>query len=256
MQARTILEACFPRWLWNAYKHQRFYQIVKNYLKSPEKDAIIIKCLLNNNSIAIDIGANIGVYSCTMASIAQTVYAIEPIPETYEGLRYVIKKMKYTNITAINAAVSDKIGSVKMIIPVNKQGVKLFYRSHIAESTVEPLTITRTLHSITLDSEFLPMAASIGFVKCDVEGHEIYCLKGAAQLLSHGQSAWLLEINDQSDEKGSNAQTIFNLFKTYDYTPWIFDGNILQKRKKGEYSVNYFFLKDSHCQKLSSNGFL
>jgi len=58
---------------------------------------------LNEDSICIDCGANIGVVACLFAKRGATVYAFEPNPYAYQELLRVSKL--YTNIIPIQKAV-------------------------------------------------------------------------------------------------------------------------------------------------------
>jgi FkbM family methyltransferase len=255
-KVRKLIENCIPEYIWNWYKHGRFEQIIRNSLKDDQAEFAIIKSLLHKNSIALDIGSNIGVYSVNMAQYCKKVYAIEPILETYCGLLHIIKKMKYDNIVPVYSAVSKDNGFVNMVIPVNSNGVKMFYRSHISDSDKSQSNISQEVMSIKLDDLFLSQTQDISFVKCDTEGHELLSLQGAAKIVNSGFSAWLVEINDRSEDKDSNMMKICSFFQNADYKPWILNNKKLHLRKKGEFDTNYFFLKEKHCQQLKQRGYL
>lgn len=71
--------------------------------------------LIEKNDIVVDIGANIGVFSIYAASLTQnTVYAFEPTPLSFESLQRNVKANKLPNVLTFNAAISDKVGSLKL----------------------------------------------------------------------------------------------------------------------------------------------
>lgn len=253
---RKLIEHCIPENVWIWYKYKRFEQIVRNSLKYDQNEHIIIKYLLNKDSTALDLGSNIGVYSAFMALHCKKVYAIEPILETYGGLLHIINKMNYKNIVPVHAAVSKENGFVHMVIPVNSNGIKMFYRSHISDTATSLPNCLHEVMSIKLDDLFLSQAQDISFIKCDIEGYELSCLQGAVKMIHSGNSAWLVEINDQSEDEGSNMMRICKFFQHAGYKPWILNNKKLHVRKKGEYDTNYFFLKETHCQRLKQNGML
>ena len=69
----------------------------------------------------IDVGANQGFFSVYGASKGAKVYSFEPDRENYKILRWNIKRNKLGGlITALNVAVSNKDGVIKLCIPINK----------------------------------------------------------------------------------------------------------------------------------------
>jgi hypothetical protein len=90
----------------------------------------------------------------------------------------------------------------------------------------------------------------VGFVKCDVEDHELACLSGAKTVLSSHSPAWLVEVSGEPDESGTRANQVFRIFEKLSYLTWWFDGQKLRERRPGDISTNYFFLKQAHVDKL------
>ena len=90
----------------------------------------------------------------------------------------------------------------------------------------------------------------VGFVKCDVEGHELACLSGAEMVLNSHCPAWLVEVSGDPDESGTKAMHVFRIFQGLSYVSWWFDGHRLVKRRPGDRSTNYFFLREAHVAKL------
>jgi hypothetical protein len=93
----------------------------------------------------------------------------------------------------------------------------------------------------------------VGFVKCDVEGHELACLSGADIVLNSHSPAWLVEVSGDPDESGTKAMQVFTIFEDLAYVSWWFDGHRLIKRRPGDRSTNYFFLKEAHIARLRDN---
>ncbi|MCK5472518.1 MAG: FkbM family methyltransferase, partial [Planctomycetes bacterium] len=100
--------------------------------------------------------------------------------------------------------------------------------------------------TITIDSKFCGVSQAISLIKCDVEGHELACIKGAQELLARYQPIWLIEVSDDPDNSESSAHILFQQLAKNGYSAWWFDGTTLRKRGVGDKSINYFFLKDNH----------
>src|SRR3989344_6694288 len=61
--------------------------------------------------VAFDIGANVGYYARLMSRYAEQVYAFEPDPDNFKILQR--NCAKHPNITPINMAVSDRVGTAE-----------------------------------------------------------------------------------------------------------------------------------------------
>jgi FkbM family methyltransferase len=205
-------------------------------------------------SIAVDVGANIGVYTKVLAELVGTsgrVISIEPVPETFAILVSNVRSLAIGNVTALNLAVSDAEGFVAMEVPEYEFGGTNYYQAHIVRDVRPPGSVSRLEHvqTVTLDG-ILESMSEVGFVKCDVEGHELACLAGAESLLRQRRAAWLVEIAGDPDAAETNAVRVLQLFKTHSYRPWLYDGSCLTPRRAGDRSVNYFFLTDAHVARL------
>jgi FkbM family methyltransferase len=70
--------------------------------------------LIHRDDIVIDIGGNIGTFTLLAAKNARAVYTFEPNSENYSLLQQNLRMNRLTNVTAVNAAVSSKAGTVKL----------------------------------------------------------------------------------------------------------------------------------------------
>jgi FkbM family methyltransferase len=220
-----------------------------------EPDLQILRHLIRPASRVIDIGANVGLYTKFMAGLVGPwgkVYTIEPVPQTFDILSSNIDKLGLINVETFNVAVSDQDGFVQMQVPHYKTGGENFYEARIIPETTASELRTVEVHARTLDSLFGP-EDRIEFVKCDVEGHERSCLRGASELLKTSRAAWLIEISGSPDQRDSAAAEVFALMASHGYEAYWFDGRHLNHRRPGDRSVNYFFLTRSHIERLPSS---
>ena len=137
--------------------------------------------------IAIDAGANVGVYSYWIACTASELVAFEPQPRLAK--RLVASGIK--GLTVHNVALSDAVGVAELHVP-RAHGEASLRNLGVPVDTVQvPLT--------TLDSFGL---ADVGFFKIDVEGHEESLLHGAEETLRRSSACVYIEIEERHNPGG------------------------------------------------------
>lgn len=257
MSLKTTLKrlalSILPERILQVIKKIRYARTLRSLSERDEMDFRVIRHLVNPGDYVVDIGANIGVYTkylSELVGIDGCVYSIEPIPLTFDILLSNVKKLGLKNIEAINCAISDSNGSVIMEVPLYESGGENFYQAKIVcENTDNSLRRVR-VKSKTIDSLFSELPQDISFIKCDVEGHEFRCTKGAIDIIKNSRPAWLIEISGDPDDLKSTAYETFKLLNKEDYEAFWFDGSSLNRRRMGDKSVNYFFLAPEHLHAL------
>jgi FkbM family methyltransferase len=238
-------------------KKRHYLRLLRSASLEKEPELKVIRYLLKPGDSVIDIGANVGVYSKILSELVGPeghVYSIEPFPPTFEILCHNVRKLRLDNIEPLNVAVSDSQGIVTMALPYNSSGAETHYRAYIVTNPVEKGKIeTATVRAATIDSRFLSESGTISFIKCDVEGHEPACIKGAAKFLAQSQAVWLIEISGEPDTTDSAAHNVFQILRNQGYSAWWYDDSKLKKRRPGDKSTNYFFLKDNHINILNNS---
>jgi len=240
-------------------KKRHYLRMLRSSLLEKEPELRIVRYLVKPGDTVIDIGANIGVYTKTLSELIGPngrVYSIEPFPPTFELLCYNIKILHLDNVEPVNVAISGSESIVTMALPYDLSGAETHYRASIVTDQADKTKKEQTsVQAITIDSRFLSAAGTISFIKCDVEGHEQACIKGAAKFLAQSQAAWLIEVSGEPDDMGPAAQNVFKLLQDRGYSAWWYDGSKLIKRRPGDKSTNYFFLKDNHIDILNNSEF-
>ena len=127
---------------------------------------------------SIDVGANFGIYTYFLALRSRFVFAIEPVPENFRPLCWMIGAYRL-NARPIPAAASNKCGQLRFSVREN------LYCSHVEESG-ELLVSSITLDSLNLNPSF---------IKIDVEGHDAQVLEGAIETLHRAHPALLVEVS-------------------------------------------------------------
>ena len=214
----------------------------------------VMKHLIAGGDTVIDIGANMGEYSRPLSALVGPrgrVFSIEPVPQTFEVLVYIVKKLGLSNTNPVECAISDVEGVSRMVIPRDDGGEENFYEAVIVENSFHSTLPSIRVKTRVLDS-VVPPSGEISFVKCDVEGHELHCIKGAKEIIRNSHPAWYIETKGNPDEPDSISGQLFKEMGQEGYSPCIFDGRDLRIRRVGESAINYFFLTKSHMDKLST----
>ncbi|HEY9526826.1 MAG TPA: FkbM family methyltransferase [Anaerolineales bacterium] len=247
--AANVLPTPILTWV----KKQYYVRSVKTFW---EDDVEPIKVLVKPGDSVIDMGANFGWYTNVLSSMVGPtgkVYSIEPIPDTFEVLSGIVRKLGLVNVLPMNYAMSKSDGTTVMRVPQHEYGGSNFYRAQIdlKEGATTGSIREYTVPMRSLDSLFLNVAGKITFIKCDVEGHELAVVNGGAQFLGQARPAWLMEVGGDPDDEGTPPHQLFHIMKEYGYQVYFFDGKLLRVRPAGHWSVNYLLLQPDHCRRLA-----
>lgn len=234
------------------WHHRR---VLGSFSDSEEPDLVVIRQLVQRGTIAVDLGANFGMYTKVLSDLVGptgSVISVEPVPQTFEALSRNIRSLGMSNVSCVNVAISDRDGDVVMELPNYDSGGINFYQATVvatADKSIADSNKHVRVPALRLDT-LVAGKGKVGFVKCDVEGHELACLSGAEMVLNSHGPAWLVEVFGNPDKPGTGAMNVFRIFQDLSYVSWWFDGHRLVKRQPGDRSTNYFFLKQTHIAKL------
>jgi FkbM family methyltransferase len=147
----------------------------------------------------LDIGAHIGYYSAYLSPRVRQVFAFEPDPRNFPGLR--ANAQLAGNMEIIEMAVSSRNGSSALFVG--------------QESSVSSLNGVKgeksiPVKTITIDS-FVTQHPNIriGLIKIDIEGYDLEALRGMQETIARDQPLILTEC-EQSRE-------LFELCKQWNY---------------------------------------
>ena len=131
--------------------------------------------------LMVDVGANIGLSMLPYASLGWNVIAFEPVPRNVEFLRYNVRINNFTDLVrVVHGAVSDTArGRVVMWVPLNREDNAAVGTEQSATATtgVENRVYKFDVSTYTLDD--MRDMDNVGFLKIDVQGHELNVLRGA-----------------------------------------------------------------------------
>lgn len=129
----------------------------------------------------VDVGAAVGMYSTFWAPHCDHLYAYEPVPPIFGELTKL--EDKFHNVTAINKAVSNFVGTSTFWVD-DKRLSNNGFQNHVDG---QPIAVQVT----QLDDENL---GDVGFLKVDCEGNELDVLLGAKALIQTCRPTCMVEI--------------------------------------------------------------
>ena len=215
-----------------------------------KNDTRMLYNLIENNSTVFDIGANIGWYSIGISTHKKNtnVYSFEPIPKVFENLKLNLKLNKSTQIKLFNYGFYNKKKTLTFYYYPDASG----YSSNVpfpGKKGFEKIECKL----ITLD-EFVNenKISKIDFVKCDVEGSELFVFQGGSKSIDIFKPIILSEISRINQSKfSSHPNDIIKFLKEKGYLCFISTDHGLQKVKEineKTQETNAFFL---HAKKHS-----
>lgn len=184
--------------------HAKKKDIEKKLLEEPEM-AILDK-FVNKNSNTIDIGANFAYYTHRLSNLcpAGHVYAFEPIPFTYSVAKKIVDHYNFKNVSLYKLGIGNENCTLAFEVPLQSFGAYSAGQAHISgrNNELEGKNQHYKFEShekinceIVRIDDFKDINKPIDFIKIDIEGAELFALKGMRNLLLKDQPIVLLEIN-------------------------------------------------------------
>ena len=156
-------------------------------------ESSIIRSLAPHIDTMLDIGANIGWYSLLVHSInkSSSIHAFEPIPYTFKRLSDNCSVNQANTITCHNFGFSSEPGSFPFYFYPEGSGNASIRNLADREDAQVIECELKILGDFCLD--LLP-SSSIDFIKCDVEGNELFVFQGSTSVLQEHKPILLVEL--------------------------------------------------------------
>jgi len=184
----------------------------------------LLKEHLRNADIFVDVGANIGFYTCLARVAGKHVIAVEPLPKNLEYLYANILGNGWKDIEVFPVGLSEKPGlatlyggsSTGASLIGSWAGASQLFRRTISVSTLDILLGVR-------------LAGKNMLIKVDVEGAEYPVLLGATKVMClQPKPTWIVEVcltEFHPDGMNKNFQNTFDLFWQHGYEARTADQN-------------------------------
>jgi len=214
----------------------------------------MIRRLVRPGFTVLDIGANIGWFSLSLARLHPDVevYAFEPIPKTFAYLAANTELNRLANVHPKSFGFSNAAGELDFFYypegSVNASAANLSDRT-------DALRITCPVS--TMDAWVADSGLTVDFVKCDVEGAELFVLQGGPEMLTVQQPMIFTEmLRKWSARFGYHPNQIIALLSAAGYACFrIDDGGLAEFEEMDESTVetNFLFLhRDRHRTEIDS----
>ncbi len=144
----------------------------------------MFKKVVKEGDVVVDLGANIGYFTLLAARLVGKkgkVYAFEPEPINYSLLLKNIELNGYDNIVAVQKAVSNVTGKVRLFLDKKDTGAHTIYQPGDKREFIE-------VESVTLDEFFKDKKHPINVIKMDVEGAEIAAFSGMDRIIRESEN--------------------------------------------------------------------
>lgn len=223
-----------------------------SFKKEPEFS--ILPDIVTQGSVALDIGANLGYYTCELSRLVGNhgkVLAFEPVPEAYARLDYAIGKLGLSNTRIYQIALSDENGESSMTVPIDDRGREVLGLSHLSLNCVEYDAKSYAVRTAKLDDMNVELHG-LSFMKCDVEGAELKVLEGAKAAIYKYRPIILVEIENRHLKRYNlSSKDIFVFLEDANYEPYYYDGNKLEPCSDCvEGYNNYLFIPDERILEI------
>ena len=181
------------------------------------------------NSVFIDIGANVGAYTLQLANLFSHTYSFEPVLDTYNIL---CGNIAINNLSDKTTLINAGLGAADKEMVMHEYDV-LGSLTHITEEDTDFLNenmkkrgfnvVSKKIKICTLDHFNIK---NVKLIKIDVEGNELEVLKGSKNTLIQSNypmlivESWSINDNDEEElkEYKRNLRTeLFSYIKNLDY---------------------------------------
>jgi len=185
----------------------------------PDETNVIRRIAMQMDTM-LDIGANIGWYSLMASKInpAATIHCFEPIPTTYSRLIQNFALNSIESLQCHNYGFSNEPGSFPFYFyPEGSGNASMHNLAGRKDATIVDCEL-RTLDSVL---DWLPSIKRIDFVKCDVEGNELFVLQGGLKLLNEHKPVLLCELlRKWSAAFGYHPNEVIDFLTRIGYKPY------------------------------------
>ena len=177
---------------------------------------------ISKGDFVLDIGANFGLWSFKMSELIGDegrVYAFEPFPKNIRFFKKNILLNNSKNIVLHELALGDSNTFLTIHEGIDLGSTSLLKTNDSKFSSESEVIEIRVLDEFTFDKR-------ITFIKLDVEGFEMFVLKGMQNVITQNRPIIAIEINrEQLLASGYAPKDIMDFFNPYNYRIFKLSGN-------------------------------
>lgn len=181
-------------------------------------ETYLLSSLLKEDTVFLDVGANVGFYSLMLSQVCKRgkVYAFEPVDKNFAVLQKNIFENKLENVvTAVPKGLWSETTTLEFSIP---DGVKNNLGTYSAGTRRQSQDKVRcdvtTLDEFVANTELSRLDA----IKMDIEGAELFALRGAEKTLNTFRPILQIELNALAcKDFGYVLTDLESILKAHDY---------------------------------------
>jgi FkbM family methyltransferase len=172
-----------------------------------EPEMELVDKFVQPGDTVVDIGAHYGMWTYRFDRAVGPqgrVFAFEPVPFTYATLCRVARLLPFRQTHLVPYGCAEQGGRAKVVLQLQFNGAISAGQSHLAGRIDERPGREQHVHldrmaAVDVDlvrlDDALPDAAPISFIKADIEGAELFALRGAETVLARDLPTLVIEIN-------------------------------------------------------------
>lgn len=169
------------------------YRVRRILRETPEPEMHLLALLCSRDKLAIDVGSAGGAYTFRLARLASRCIAFDPQTRQAQRLARTCRILGLP-VDVIEAALSEADGIADLRVVSSNIGRSTVETLNSLQGTVNEDIAIFKVPMKTLDSFDL---SPVGFIKIDVEGHELKVLMGATSTLTRERPNLLIETEDR-----------------------------------------------------------
>lgn len=172
--------------------------------------------LIKPKMVVLDVGANMGIHTVTIAKIMQNtgrIYAFEPQRLIFQELCANLALNNITNVYSYQRALGKTSGTIKV------PQLNLAVRQNFGALSLGDLEQGDEVEMVTIDSLNLP---ACHFIKMDIEGMEIDALCGAKATFTKFRPILYIENNQPGKQKALIQQINAMNYDCYWHNPLVY----------------------------------
>ena len=206
----------------------------------------ILDKIIDKDSVCVDIGANIGIYTILCSEKGNKVISFEPHPAFHQRLLDNIERNGFKNVTAHQLALSSEKGGAILFSPPDSMRNKSATMKEINSELTEKISVKKD----TLDN-FLAKEARIDFIKIDTDGSDADVILGGKELIKKFKPTVLFEYIKEFPEIKARYDEAMSFLKGEGYELFeVLDRELKEFDGTSDNFANILAIKKQHGNRI------
>jgi FkbM family methyltransferase len=163
------------------YSDRKLIQMIKDTGVFMYSDIMAISSLLDKDSVVVDVGANVGGFTCGIAKFVGKVYSIDPSSKTLEMLNSNLKINNLINVSVIHSGAGDVNSEMKIVHTDISSSTHFSTEGEGAGEFVKVCKVDDLIND------------KVDFIKIDAEGMDFQVILGAWEKIKKFKTGLFVE---------------------------------------------------------------